>query len=85
MNLTRDAITLRLRALVVEQLGVDDVEITLDADLTNDLGADSLDTVELVMVAEDEFGIELDDDEIERVHTIKDAIDLIEQKVQAKV
>jgi acyl carrier protein len=62
----------RIRSLVAEQLGVDIAEITPDASIFDDLGADSLDVVELVMSLEDAFGIEVPDDEVEGMRTIGD-------------
>jgi acyl carrier protein len=71
----------RIRALVAEQLGVDIAEVTQDASILDDLGADSLDVVELVMSLEDEFDIEVPDEEVEGMRTIGD----IQQYVIANV
>lgn len=68
----------RVKKIVVEHLGVDEAKVTDGASFINDLGADSLDTVELVMAFEEEFGIEIPDDAAEKILTIKDAIDFIE-------
>ena len=68
----------RVRRIVCEQLGVGEEEVTLSASFIDDLGADSLDTVELVMAFEEEFEIEIPDDAAEKIQTIKDAIDFIE-------
>jgi acyl carrier protein len=64
---------------VVEHLGVDEDKVTDSASFIDDLGADSLDTVELVMAFEEEFGIEIPDDAAEKILTVKDAVDFIEQ------
>ncbi len=69
----------RVKKIVVEQLGVKDDEVTPNASFVDDLGADSLDTVELVMAFEEEFGVEIPDDAAEKITTVKDAIDYIEQ------
>jgi acyl carrier protein len=68
----------RVKKIVAEQLGVKDEEVTNDASFVDDLGADSLDTVELVMAFEEEFGCEIPDDAAEKILTIKDAISYIE-------
>ena len=67
----------RVRKVVVEQLSVDAALVTEEASFTGDLGADSLDTVELVMAFEDEFGCEIPDEEAEKIATVKDAVDYI--------
>lgn len=69
----------RVKKVVVEHLGVDSDKVTDSASFIDDLGADSLDTVELVMAFEEEFGIEIPDDAAEKILTVKDAIDFIEQ------
>ena len=69
----------RVRQIIVEQLGVKEDEISIDSSFVDDLGADSLDTVELVMAFEEEFGCEIPDDAAEKILTVKDAIDHIEQ------
>lgn len=68
----------RVKKVVVEQLSVDEAEVTPEASFTADLGADSLDTVELVMAFEEEFGIEIPDEEAEKIATVKDAVNFIE-------
>ncbi len=69
----------RVKKVVVEHLGVDADKVTDAASFIDDLGADSLDTVELVMAFEEEFGIEIPDDAAEKILTVKDAIDFIGQ------
>ena len=71
------AVADQVRKIIVEQLGVDEEEVTPDASFVDDLGADSLDTVELVMAFEEEFGCEIPDDAAEKIVTVKDAIDYI--------
>ena len=67
----------RVKKIVVEQLGVNETEVTSEASFVDDLGADSLDTVELVMALEEEFDCEIPDDEAEKITTVKQAIDYI--------
>ncbi|MDR2616302.1 MAG: acyl carrier protein [Endomicrobium sp.] len=67
----------RVKEIIVEQLGVDPAEVVAGSSFVNDLGADSLDTVELVMAFEEEFGIEIPDEEAERIQTVGNAIDYI--------
>lgn len=69
----------KVKAIVAEQLGVDEAEITEEASFIDDLGADSLDTVELVMALEEEFGIEIPDEDAEKIGTVKDALKYIEE------
>ena len=71
-------ISSRVKAIVVEHLGVEDSKVVDSASFIDDLGADSLDTVELVMAFEEEFNIEIPDDMAEKITTIKDAIDHIQ-------
>ena len=68
----------RVKKIVVEHLGVEADKVTENANFIDDLGADSLDTVELVMAFEEEFGVEITDDAAEKITTVKDAIDYIE-------
>lgn len=67
----------RVKKIVVEQLGVKEDEVTVDASFVDDLGADSLDTVELVMALEEEFETEIPDEDAEKIVTIKDAVNYI--------
>jgi acyl carrier protein len=69
----------RVKKIVVEYLGVDDGKVIENASFIDDLGADSLDTVELVMAFEEEFGCEIPDDAAEKILTVKDAITFIEE------
>ena len=68
----------RAKKVVVEQLSVDEAAVTPEASFTSDLGADSLDTVELVMAFEEEFGCEIPDEEAEKIATVQDAVNYIE-------
>lgn len=68
----------KVKAIIVDKLGVEETEVTETASFTNDLGADSLDTVELIMEFEKEFGISIPDDQAEKIGTVGDAIAYIE-------
>ncbi len=68
----------KVKAIIVDKLGVDEAEVVPTASFTNDLGADSLDTVELIMEFEKEFGINIPDDQAEKISTVGDAINYIE-------
>jgi acyl carrier protein len=67
--------------IVTEKLGVDAEEVILDSDLTEDLGADSLDLVDLVMAFEDEFGVKIEDEDVENITTIGDIVDYISKEL----
>ena len=67
----------RVRKIVCEQLGVSDDEVNVDASFVDDLGADSLDTVELVMALEEEFDLEIADEDAEKISTVNEAVDYI--------
>jgi len=69
----------KVKSIIVEQLGVDEEEVTMEASFTDDLGADSLDIVELVMAFEEEFGIEIPDDDAEKISTVNNAVEYIKQ------
>ena len=69
----------RVKAIIVENLGVSETEVTPEATFAQDLGADSLDTVELIMELENEFGIAIPDDDAEKIATVGDAVAYIEQ------
>ena len=77
--MTKD-ISQKVKKMVAEHLGVDEAKVTEEANFIDDLGADSLDTVELVMAFEEEFGSEISDSEAEKILTVGDAIKLIESK-----
>ncbi len=74
------AVADKVKAIVAEQLGVKEEEVTDNASFIDDLGADSLDTVELVMALEEEFGIEIPDEDAEKMATVGDAVRYIETK-----
>jgi acyl carrier protein len=67
----------RVKKIIVEHLGVEEAKVTENASFIDDLGADSLDTVELVMAFEEEFGIEIPDEAAENIRTVKDAVEYI--------
>jgi acyl carrier protein len=71
----------KVKEIIAKQLGVDQSEVTLDASFVEDLGADSLDTVELVMAFEEAFNIEIPDEDAEKIAKVKDAIDYIKNKI----
>ena len=71
-------VTTKVKAIIVDKLGVDESEVTSEASFTNDLGADSLDTVELIMELEKEFNIQIPDDEAEGIATVGDATSFVE-------
>ncbi|MEB3280921.1 MAG: acyl carrier protein [Lyngbya sp.] len=73
----------KVKKIVAEQLSVEETEVTPEANFVNDLGADSLDTVELVMALEEEFGIEIPDEAAEEIETVQAAVDYIDSKVTA--
>ncbi|KKW75643.1 acyl carrier protein [Acinetobacter sp. AG1] len=75
------SIEMRVKQIIVEQLGVDEGEVVANASFVDDLGADSLDVVELIMAFEEEFGIEIPDEDAEKLLTVRDAINYIEMNV----
>jgi acyl carrier protein len=70
----------RVKKIIAEQLGVEEDDVTPEASFVDDLGADSLDTVELVMALEEEFGVEIPDEEAEKILTVQQAIDYIKER-----
>ena len=74
----------RVKKIVAEQLGVNEAEIKNESSFVDDLGADSLDTVELVMAFEEEFGIEIPDEDAEKITRVKEAIEYIESHAKSK-
>jgi acyl carrier protein len=72
----------KVKAIIVDKLGVDESEVTSEASFTNDLGADSLDTVELIMEFEKEFNIAIPDDQAEKIGTVGDAINYITENAK---
>ena len=74
----------RVKQIIVEQLGVDEAEVTPTASFVDDLGDDSLDTVELVMAFEEAFEIEIPDEDAEKIRTVQDAVTYIDQHAKAK-
>jgi acyl carrier protein len=71
----------KIKKIIAEQLGVEEEDITPDSSFVEDLGADSLDTVELVMAFEEEFGIEIPDEDAEKILTVQNVMDYIKEKV----
>ncbi len=76
---TMSEIESKVKAIIVDKLGVDEAEVKPEASFTNDLGADSLDTVELIMEFEKQFGVSIPDDKAEKISTVGDAIAYIEE------
>lgn len=76
-------IAAKVKSIIIEKLGVEESEVTTEASFTNDLGADSLDTVELIMEFEKEFNISIPDDQAENIGTVGQAIDYLEKNVKA--
>ncbi len=83
MSKTATDIFERVKKVIVEQLSVDEAEVTPEANFTQDLGADSLDTVELVMAFEEEFNTEIPDEEAEKIQTVQDAVNYIDKTLNA--
>ncbi|GAP70095.1 MAG TPA: acyl carrier protein [Prolixibacteraceae bacterium] len=77
-------IAAKVKAIIVDKLGVDESEVTNEASFTNDLGADSLDTVELIMEFEKEFDLAIPDDQAEKISTVGEAISHIEEAIKNK-
>jgi acyl carrier protein len=83
-ELTKDEIRAKIKKIVVENLGVSEDQVTDDAQFAQDLGADSLDQVELVMSLEEEFGAEIRDEDADSLNTVGDAINYIEKRIADK-
>ena len=83
-ELTKDEIRAKIKKIVVDNLGVSEDQVTDDAQFSQDLGADSLDQVELVMSLEEEFGAEIRDEDADRLNTVGDAIAYIEERLADK-
>lgn len=82
--MTEEEIVKQVKAIIVDKLGVEESEVTESANFTNDLGADSLDTVELLMEFERVFGIKIPDEETSTIATVKDAINKVKEKLAGK-
>ena len=80
--MTKDEILKKVKEITSEQLGVDEAQITVDAKFVDDLGADSLDTVELVMALEEEFDLEISDEDAEKLVNVQKAVDYIEDHLE---
>lgn len=76
-----EGIFARIKAIVVDQLGIDDAEVVLDASFIDDLGADSLEIVELIMALEEEFGIAIPDEDVEKIRTVGHAVEYIKENL----
>ena len=72
----------KVKEIIVEQLGVDESKVVLDASFVDDLGADSLDTVELVMAFEEKFNVEIPDEAAEKIATVRDAVEYLKQHLE---
>ena len=79
-----DNVEAKVREIIINELGVEPEKVTPEASFVEDLGADSLDTVELVMAFEEEFGIEIPDEDAEKITRVKEAIDYIESHAKSK-
>lgn len=77
MSLNEKEVFEKIKGVIVDQLGISEEEITIDSSFTDDLGADSLDTVELVMALEEEFSTDISDEEAEKLTTVKKTVDFI--------
>ena len=81
--MTKDKVAEKVSSIIVDKLGVDNSEVTQEASFTSDLGADSLDTVELIMEFEKEFNLSIPDEDAEKIATVGDAVDYLSGKVEA--
>ena len=82
MALSREEINERVKSVLSEQLGVDEGEITNDASFQDDLDADSLDLVELIMSLEEEFNLEISDEDAEKIHSVSDALEYVQEHLE---
>lgn len=82
--MTNAEIETKVRNAVIDKLGVEESKVTIDASFINDLGADSLDTVELVMKFEEEFDIKIPDEDAEKIQKVGDAVNYISEKIASK-
>ena len=80
--MSETSVEAKVKEIIIDQLGVDEKEVTSEASFIDGLGADSLDTVELVMAFEEEFDIEIPDEAAEKILTVKDAIDYVEENAK---
>ena len=71
----------KVKTVIVEQLGIDEASVRMDSSFLDDLGADSLDIVEFIMVLEEEFGIEIPDEDVEKIVTVKDVVEYISENI----
>ncbi len=78
-----DTAEARVKEIIIDELGVEADKVTTDASFVDDLGADSLDTVELIMAFEEEFGIDIPDEDAEKMRTVGDAVSYIEQQAES--
>ena len=81
MAATQQEVFEKLKKIIVEQLGVDESDVTMEASFVDDLNADSLDLVELIMSLEEEFGTEISDEDAEKIKTVNDAVEYIQEHV----
>ena len=71
----------KVKTVIVEQLGIDEANVRMDSSFLDDLGADSLDIVEFIMALEEEFGIEIPDEDVEKIVTVKDVVEYISENI----
>ncbi|PNR92416.1 acyl carrier protein [Petrotoga sp. 9PWA.NaAc.5.4] len=79
--MTKDELFEKVKEIIVDTLSVDEDEVTLDASFTDDLDADSLELVDLTMAFETEFGVTIEDDELEKIKTVENAVDILAEKL----
>ena len=81
-SMSKEEILTKLKPIIAEQLGVDEADVTPEASFTEDLNADSLDLVELIMSLEEEFNLEISDEDAEKIHTVGDALEYVQEHVE---